>query len=67
MSEIRGDLRDVVDDLIEHVDNCTERYPYSCSRVAMHVIELKEFIRDQPRDVRRHLVTILSQAQAWEV
>lgn len=64
--EIRGDLRAVVDDLGEHVEHCTELYPYSCSRVAMHVIELKEFIRDQPREVRRYLISVLQQAQSWE-
>lgn len=65
--QIRANLQDIVDDLSEHVEHCTERYPYSCSRVAMHVIELKEFIRDQPREVRRHLISVLQQAQSWEV
>jgi hypothetical protein len=67
MAEVRGNLQSIVDDISEHIPNCTERYPYSCSRVAMHVIELKEFIRDQPRDVRRYLINILQQAQSWEV
>jgi hypothetical protein len=59
MSEIRGDLRDTVDDITEHLVTCGEKYAFSCSRVAMHQIELLEFIQDQPRDVRRYLLAIL--------
>lgn len=57
--EIRGDMRDVVDDIVEHLPACKEKYPSSCSRTAMHAIELIDYIRDQPKEVRRHLVATL--------
>lgn len=61
--EIRGDFRDIVDDLTEHMPKCTERYPSACSRTAMHAIELIEYFREQPVEVRRHLIAIIREAQ----
>lgn len=62
MTEIRGDLRDVVDDIAEHVDVCNHLYPAECERTRMHADELIAFIRDQDTEVRRHLLAILRQA-----
>lgn len=60
--EIRGDLRDTVDDLTEHNETCNARGPLQCDRAQMHALEIAQFMNDQSTSVREALKYILISA-----
>lgn len=60
--EIRGDLRDTVDDLTEHNVECIHGNVHSCPRVQMHAAEIAEYILDQPDWIQQQLQFILGNA-----
>lgn len=62
MAEIRGDLRDTVEDLEEHVSTCCTHSLAECSRIRMHIREISSFIMDQNPEMRRRLIAVLSGA-----